>query len=274
MKLAKILTLLTSEPLFCSNEYRAALLEIFQQHASLGREEYKLARTGKVKSGSDLEVEQMEIEDGIAVIPIGGPVAIGLGEFEKGAGAVDMDDIQAEIADCEQNNEVESIILNFDCPGGSVQGTPETGARILACEKPIYAYTRGTMASAAYWLASSCNGIFASPSATVGNIGVALVVNDLSKMAEMQGVKVKVFASAPIKGIGTPGTSLSLQQESFLQARVMELAKSFYDHVSTHRSSIADDDMQGQFFTGQTALDKGFIDGIMSNIGELKSFLS
>lgn len=274
MKLAKILSLLTSEPLFCTSEYRSALLEIFQQHASMGKEEYRTARTGKRGSGADVDVEQMEIEDGIAVIPIGGPMAIGLGEFEKGAGAVDMDDVAAEIEDCELNDEVNCVILSFDSPGGTVQGTAELGQKILACEKPIYAFTRGTMASAAYWLACSCHGIFASPSATVGNIGVAMVLNDVSKAADMQGVKVKVFASAPIKGIGTPGTSLNLQQENFLQARVMELAKEFYNHVSTYRSAIADEDMQGQFYTGKTALEKGFIDDIMPDLKSLKAFLS
>lgn len=274
MKLAKILATLTSEPLLCTNEYRTALLEMFNQHATLTRDDYRAARTGKARSGSALELEQMEIINGIAHIPIGGPIGMGLGEFEKGAGAVDVDDIAAELEEADQNDEVESIILNIDSPGGMVAGTPELGKKIEAVEKPIYAFTRGTMASAAYWLACSTDGIFATPSADIGCIGVCCSFMDLSKMADMAGIKVKVFGSGDYKGMGTPGTSLTPKQEMFIQQRIMDLAEMFYKQVRDNRGAIEDGDMQGQTFKGQSALDKGFIDAVVQDRRELVGFLS
>lgn len=274
MKLVKILDVLNNEPLFCSDVYRTTILDIFNQHAALSRADFQAKRTGKAASGSSLEVEQMEIRGSVAIIPIGGPIGQGFGEFEKGAGAVDVDDVRGEMQEALENDDVESVILNFDTPGGMVTGTPELGQDILDYEKPIYAFTRGQMCSAGYWLAAACDGIFATQSADIGCIGVCASFADLSKMADNLGVKIKVFASGTYKGMGTPGTSMTAQQELFMQQRVTELANMFYSHVTECRGQIAPDDMQGQVFKGQQAVDKGLIDDIMPSLDKLISFLS
>ena len=273
MKLAQILSVLTSEPLFCKPGYRETLLSMFEAHAQMSKEDYKHSRTGKARSGQDLDIEQMEVVDGIARIPIGGPIGQGLGEFEKGAGAVDVDDIRQELDDAESDPEVKRILLNFDSPGGMVQGTPELGERILAVEKDIYSWSRGNLASAAYWLAACTDGIFCTPTAEVGCIGVCTTFLDLSKMADMAGIKVKVFGSGAFKGMGVPGTSLSAEQEIYMKARIKQLAEMFYNHVRAQRGMIADEDMQGQTFSGEAAVQKGFVDGLMNNMAELEVFL-
>lgn len=274
MRLAQILHTLQHEPLLCGNDYRATLLNLLVEHQTLDRAEFQHKRTGMARSGQELDVDEPEIRDGVSIIPVGGPVAIGLGEFEKGAGAVDMDDIAAELSEADANDEVSSIILNFDSPGGMVQGTFELCNVIAAVEKPVYAFARGKMCSAAYAMACACDGIFATQSATVGNIGVYGTVNDLSRMAEAAGIKVKVFSSGPIKGIGVPGTSLTPQQEMFLQQDVMEKAKTFFNLVSERRPMIAEEEMGGQFYSGQTAVERGFVDSLVSGLDELVDFLS
>src|SRR5208283_793154 len=102
--------------------------------------------------GEAVELDQMEVIDGIAHIPIGGPIGRGLGKFEKGAGAVDVADIGDDIDQAEEDPDVASILLDMDSPGGMFAGTAELGDRILQVEKPIYAYTSGLMCSAAYWI--------------------------------------------------------------------------------------------------------------------------
>jgi len=273
MNLARILSVLKSQPLYCADGYRFTLLELFQQHDELERADFKSKRQGMARSGQELDVEDMEIRDGCAIIPVGGPIGQGLGGFEKGAGAVDTDDIRAELDDAEDDDSVESIILNFDTPGGMVTGTPELGQRILQVEKPIAAFTRGQMCSAGYWLGSACDYVFATPSSDVGCIGVCMSFMDLSKMADMAGIKVKVFGSGDYKGMGTPGTSLTAQQEIHLQARVKQLANVFYDHVRAMRGEISDADMQGQTFKGQQALEAGLIDDLMPDLDSVISFL-
>ena len=85
----------------------------------------------------------------------------------------------------------------------------------------------------------------------------------------MAGVKVKVFNSGIYKGMGTPGTSLTPQQEVFLQQRVISLAEMFYAHITECRGQIAAADMQGQTFKGEEALAKGFIDDLMPDLDAL-----
>lgn len=273
MKLAQILTLLQSEPLLCDNDYRAALLQLFLDHAEMERAEFKHKRSGMARSGSELDVDEAQKRDGICIIPVGGPMGIGLGEFEKGAGAVDMDDISAELDEAEADDEIHTTVLNFDSPGGTYQGTFELCDKIMNLEKPVYAFSRGKMCSAAYAAACSTDGIFATPSAVVGNIGVYTTFMDLSQMAQRAGIAVKVFSSGPIKGAGVPGTSLSLDQQNFMQARVMEMAKTFYEHVRDRRGGIKDEDMGGQWYSGEQAGTRGFVDGIVRDMAELEMFL-
>lgn len=273
MKLAQIYNILKNDALLCDNDYRITLLEMFQEHAELERAEYKHKRTGKARSGSDLDVDEAEVRDGVAIIPVGGPMAINLGEFEKGAGAVDMDDISAELDEAEQNDDVHSIILNFDSPGGTVNGTWELCDKIMGLEKPIYSFSRGLMCSGAYALACATDGIFVTKTARVGNIGVYCVHHDLTQMAAQKGISVKVFSSGPLKGAGVPGTSLSLQQQNFKQQEVMGMAKTFFDHVRSRRGGIKDEDMGGQWYSGEDAGAKGFIDAQVADIRELEAYL-
>jgi capsid assembly protease len=273
MRLAQIYNILRNDPLLCDNDYRNTLLELFTEHAEMDRAEYKHKRTGRATSGSELDVEEAEVRDGIAIIPVGGPVAINLGEFEKGAGAVDLDDVTQELLEAEESTEVKAIIMNFDSPGGTVNGTWEMCDRIMAVEKPIYSFTRGLMCSAAYAMACATDGIFATKTARVGNIGVYCVHHDLTQMAARQGIAVKVFSSGPIKGAGVPGTPLTLDQQNFKQQEVMGLAKTFFDHVRARRGGIKDEDMGGQWYSGEVAGAKGFIDGLVNDIRELEAYL-
>lgn len=275
MRLAQILHVLQHEPLLCDNDYRATLLGLLVDHREQSKAEFQHKRTGQAKSGSELDVDEAEIRDGISIIPVGGPMAINLGEFEKGAGAVDMDDIRAELEEAETNDEVTAHILNFDSPGGTYNGTFELCEWIAAnVDKPIYAFTRGTMCSGAYALACACDGIFATSSARVGNIGVYTTFMDLSGMAEQKGIRVKVISSGPIKGMGVPGTSLSAEQEMFMKQNVLDMAKTFYGHVTSNRPMVPEDCMDGRWFSGDKAVDAGMVDSIISGLDELVMFLA
>ena len=273
MRLADIIHTLQNEPLLCSNDYREVLLTLLQEHRDLPRAEFENRRTGKAKSGDDLEVDEAVIRDGIGIIPIGGPMGVNLGEFEKGAGAVDMNDVIDEIDQMELDDDVKAIILDCDSPGGTFTGTFELAARVMACDKPIYAFTAGLMGSACYAVAAATDGIFSTPSAKVGSIGVYTVFQDLSQMAQKMGINVKVLSSGPIKGAGQPGTSLTPEQEIFMKENVMKMAGIFQDHIKATRETIKPEDMGGQHYFGSEAVNRGFVDSTLSNIGELEDFL-
>jgi len=226
-------------------------------------------REGTDVCGSAIDMEQMQIVDGIAHIPIGGVIGKKLSGFEKGSGAVDVNDISAELHTAELASEVTRILLHIDSPGGMVTGTPELAAQIRRITKPIYAFTDGSMASGAYWLGAAADAIFATESANIGSVGVYLPVVDSTKQMAMRGLKVELIKAGTLKGAGFPGTALTDEQAAHLQQRVDDIHTLFTDHVRAQRGTVADSTMQGQTFMAREALARNLIDGIVSSKADL-----
>lgn len=275
MRLPKILETLTRTPLLMAPGAAESILTLFHQHALMSRTDFQAAREGKDFCGGSVELDQMTIENGLAMIPVKGPLGVGLDSFEKGAGATDYADIMADLETANADPRVQNILLVMDTPGGMWGGLVECSIAIDDSEKPVYCFVPpgGTVASAGMYLAAACSGRFLSPSAQAGSIGVYCAYTDLSEMAAQKGIKVKVFSSGIYKGMGVPGTSLSAEQEDYLQNSVLELAQEFYDYMRANLGEIPDDAMQGQMFRAPEAVSLGFADDIVKNIDELKGYL-
>lgn len=275
MRPDKILEILTRTPLLMTPGRADSILAMFTQHATLGSQEFRAARSGVDECGNNVELEKMTIEGSLAMIPVKGPLGSGLSKFEKGAGATDYADIAADIAAANEDHRVENIVLVMDTPGGMFGGLPECSLAIERSIIPVYAYVPpgGEVASAGMWLAASCAGRFLSPSACAGSIGVYCKFMDMSEMAKDQGIKIKVFSSGTYKGMGVPGTALTSDQEQFMQDQVMELADDFYNHIRANLGDVPDECMQGQMFRAGEAVNIGFADDVVDSLAELKAFL-
>ena len=276
MRLPKILETLTRTPLLMTPAAVDSILTLFKQHSAMSAEDFRAAREGKDVCGGSVEIEQMTIENGLAMIPVKGALGIGLDAFEKGAGCTDYTDIMADLEMANENPQVQNICLMMDTPGGMWGGLVECSDMIAESDKPVYCFVPpgGTCASAGMFLAASCSGRFISPSSQVGSIGVYCAYADMSGLAEKQGVKIKVFSSGTYKGMGVPGTSLSADQEQYLQDEVLALADEFYNHIRANLGEIPDEAMQGQMFRAPDAVRVGFADDILKSMDELQSFLS
>lgn len=193
-------------------------------------------------------------------IPINGAIGQKLSPFQRGDGAVDVMDISAELDQAEQDETVQAILLDIDSPGGMVLGTPELADKINRVKKPVYAFTNGMIASAAYWIAASADQIFATPTASIGGIGVYIPWVDQTKAYEMQGLSVELIKAGKLKGMGFPGTSLTNVQRDHLQSRVDSIYSMFTSHVRAMRGDVAKSTMQGQTFMAQEANKLGLVD--------------
>lgn len=275
MKLPKLLEVLTRTPLLVTPSAVDAYLTLFNQHATMNAQEFRAAREGVDVCGETIEIEQMKIDGSLAIIPIKGPLGIDLSKFEKGAGATDYMDIADDFKSAQENDAVENIVAIFDTPGGMWGGLPETANLIAKSNKPVYAYVPpgGQCCSAGLYLAAACSGRFIASSSQIGSIGVYCAYTDFSEMAKQQGIKVKVFSSGIYKGMGVPGTSLTADQENYLQNQVMELAADFYDHVRKNMRNVPDSAMQGQAFRSSEAINLGLADDLVDSLDELKSYL-
>lgn len=199
-----------------------------------------------------------------AVIPIYGVMSKRVSMIEEMLGLVDVDAVATALIDADTNPGIDSILLHIDSPGGTVAGVPELAEVVRAISKPIVAYTDGDMCSAAYWVASQCDAVYASKSATIGSIGVYCSLLDVSRAYEMAGIKLELFKSGKDKALGVPGSTLTDEQRQFLQAEIDQVYSWFKADVIQGRGAVADDTMQGQWFYGETALGLNLIDAVGS----------
>ncbi len=198
----------------------------------------------------------LSIENGIGVISISGPMLRRPDLFSILIfGATDTEEIAHAIREASGREDVQAIFLDIDSPGGTVNGTPELAQAVADAsrQKYTYAFTSGQMCSAAYWVASQCDAIYAIPSARVGSIGVILPVVDSSEAFSREGLKIEVFAAGKFKSAGAPGTSLTDEQREWLQSDVNEIAADFKAAVLARGRKIPDEAMEGQTFSARNA---------------------
>jgi signal peptide peptidase SppA len=213
------------------------------------------------------------VVDGIGIIPVVGVIGKGLSPLEKMMGAVDVNDISDQVDAFAANPEVEKIAFHVSSPGGTVTGVEELANKIRNLGKPTMAYTDSEMASAAYWISSASDKVTASPSSTVGSIGVYMAIPDYSEAAKMAGIKMVVIKSGKFKGAGIEGTSLDENQMANLQEGVDTIHAEFKQAVNMKRKMVKAEAMEGQVFSGKQAAAQGLVTGLADSFNDaLRSF--
>lgn len=218
-----------------------------------------------------------EPRPGVAVVPLYGAVAKNLSAWEEACGGgTDINAFETAIRQARAAEDIHTLILDIDSPGGSATGIAELGGLIAATaqEKTVYTFTDATMASAAYWLGSQANEVFAAASATVGSIGTYIAWLDPAVKMELEGIKLRLYAEGEHKGMGLPGRPMSKADDAHLKALVKEINDEFTGAVRAARGDVADSTMQGQSFTGRSALGLGLIDGIIPSFEDLLDLAS
>lgn len=116
--------------------------------------------------------------DGVAVIPIAGPIFPRANLMTEMSGATSVTMLQHDYRLALESDEVGAIMLLMDTPGGAVSGINSFADTVAAGaqRKLTVAYVAGTAASAGYWIACAAAEIHAERTAIVGSIGVVSAV--------------------------------------------------------------------------------------------------
>lgn len=222
----------------------------------------------EARGGGSLDPRQLgvDVQDGVAIVSIVGPMTKSPTSFDPGASTVlARRQIRAAAAD----DAVRAILLRIDSPGGSVSGTDDLAQDVAAArgKKPCYAYIEDMGCSAAYWVASQCNKVFASKTALVGSIGTYMALTDYSRMAENAGIRVHVISTGKLKGAGVPGAPITDEQLASFKQTVDDLNAHFLAAVAKGRrmarakvEALAD----GGVHVGEKAVALGLVDEIAS----------
>ncbi len=213
---------------------------------------------------------QLSNNDRVGVITIDGELGKRLSFDQKMNGMVDVDDIAIAIRQASKSG-FKAAIFHLNSPGGVSTGIEETGELIkkLSAKMPVFAFTDTICASAAYWLASCCNGLYVTPSSEVGSIGVYARVMDMSGAMEKAGVKPEIFQGGSMKSMGHGEKPLTEQESQYIQAEVDEQYLKFKQLVSENRGGVDDAVMQGQLFTGENAVEVNLADAVIPDLDAL-----
>ncbi len=203
-------------------------------------------------------------DDGIAVINVDGALAhrntfdaVWFGQDTYQSIGEAFDEVVAD-------ESVKGIVFELNSPGGVVDGVSDLAAKIASHrgEKPmgIVAHTSGEMCSAAYWIGSACEHVYASESASLGSIGVLCVFRKTSNDA----VTVVRSTLSPNKA-PTPDTA---QGRSQIEKELDALAKVFISTVAQNRGvdteTVMNNFGQGDVFVGVDAVNAGLADAVMT----------
>ena len=196
-------------------------------------------------------------------------------------GDTSYNQIRRGLIEAFSNPDVHAILLNIDSGGGTPAGLDDIARlvkQVTAAGKPVYSYSGGTMASAAYYLGAAAAKVYAGEMATVGSIGVLSIHKDMSAMYNKDGIDVTVFRSGTEKALSNPYEKLTLQAKEVIQERMDTLYNVFVNTVAEFRhvspETVLNSMANGREFIGRQALDAGLIDGVMpldSLIAQLQS---
>jgi hypothetical protein len=122
------------------------------------------------------------------------------------------------------------------------------------------------MASAAYWIGSAADVVFAEKTAILGSIGVLRIHIDHSEMEKKAGVKTTYLTAGKYKALGNDAEPLSNQARDVFQAELDYIYSIFVDTVARNRErptdAVLSNMADGKIFIGYQALDSGLVDNI------------
>lgn len=215
-----------------------------------------------------IQLDQPLTDTVTAVIDINGILVKGASQMECSTfGLMDIDYIRNCLDDAAADDTVTEILLNINSPGGEVTGIEELGRHILEIDKkkPIFAFTSTMMCSAAYWIACQCRSIAATPSSTVGSIGVYSLIEDTSKALEMEGINIQSIYAGKYKLLGNNFRALTDDERSILQKDVDDQHTKFKTAVLVRRK-VQDEFMEGLSYSGVDALNANLVDVVVDDI--------
>jgi signal peptide peptidase SppA len=224
--------------------------------------------------------QTFSVDQGVAIIPVQGILMSRPGIIERILGATPTEDIESDLRSAAADQQVKAILLDVNSPGGGVAGTQEL-ARLIAAvnaQKPVVALASGAMLSAAYWIGSAADSLYASgDTSMIGSIGVVATHVDISERDRQMGLKRTPIVAGRYKAIASEYAPLTKEGAASLQAQVDYLYSIFINDVASARGAspkaVAEQMADGRIFFGSQAVQAGLIDGLAS-IDQLVSQLS
>lgn len=199
----------------------------------------------------------------VAVIPVKG-VLMKDDEDDCGYFIAGTATLTKRLQEADNHPNISGIILNFDTPGGTIDGIQAFADSIKAAKKPVVGFIDGLCASAGVYGASSCDYIIANNiTAEIGSIGVMMSFIDAQPYYEKLGFKFhEVYSSlSPDKNKGHQEAKKG-NYELVIKEGLDPYAQIFRNQVKSNRPAVTEESMTGKLYIAEEALKRGLIDEI------------
>ena len=245
------------------------------------------AFTDRSRALEEVVLEQTNGDNKIAVIKVDGIItsrdvdnsSMNLVEF-----------ISEQLKTAERDKDVKAVILKVDSPGGEVLATDDINIAIKQFQekshKPVVALMGAMAASGGYYISAPCRWIVANEMTITGSIGVLMDTWNYRGLMNKVGIRPHVFKSGRFKdmlsGEEEPDTDklspeeqkTRQEEDQMVQSLIDETYNKFKTVVKTGRTHAASENdgkgkalvenwqdyADGRVFSGQRALELGFVD--------------
>lgn len=205
----------------------------------------------------------VEMHNGVAVVPVHGPISRYADMFTEISGGVSVDTLARDIRTARDSADVKAIVLDMDTPGGQAAGIGELAGHIRQANsvKPVVAYGSNLMASAGLWLGAAAGRVVIAPQAILGSMGVVWPVSRQTKEDREQVIEF-VSSQSPNK---RPDMETK-EGRGEMQGVVDAMAEAFIADVAQYRgidpAKIAKAFGLGGLRVGKAAVACGMADAI------------
>ncbi|HAM40388.1 MAG TPA: Clp protease ClpP [Candidatus Omnitrophica bacterium] len=267
MRNMHIAGLLFNRPLMISEAKLGVILHILGPRLNLDLSGLPKSEAVVVSDSERARAGYQVMQNNTAVIGVYGPLMHRClaSEFPSG-GPTTYAEIWKAFDMAMADDAVQSVVMDFDTPGGDVSGCFDFADHIYQSRgiKPITAVVNEMAYSAGYLLASACSRIVVPRTGAVGSVGVIACHADFSRAEEAAGITVThVFAGAR-KADYSPHAPLGSEALSLLQQSVDETREMFVETVARNRGMTvqAVRDTEAGMFEGKKAVQIGLADEV------------
>ncbi|RDD34309.1 S49 family peptidase [Wolbachia endosymbiont of Cylisticus convexus] len=223
-------------------------------------------QTGKQPIFKDIKHAVRNSERGI--IPIHGILTKKSETFDYMLGMTSYEQIEEQIAQALADEEIKTIILDIDSPGGEVNGVFDLADFIYSArgKKRIIAIANDDAYSAAYAIASSAEKVFVRRTSGVGSIGVIASHIDQSRFDEKQGIKYTTVFAGSRKNDLNPHEPMTSESLESLQKEVGRLYEMFLQLIARNRDLSIEKirSTEAGLYFGENAVKIGLADDIIT----------
>ena len=206
---------------------------------------------------------------GVTVVRMEGTMVTG--EVSDGD-SIGSEVVGKELRQAADDPMVEAIVLRVNSPGG----TPAAAQEIIGdleyakTKKPVIVSMGDMGTSAAYYVSSHADRIYANPDTFTAGVGVIWKFSDISRWMEKEGYNLSVVKSGAKKDMGSTARPLSDDEETYAQKIVDDSFETFIADVISQRMISRSDIQDGRVIRGADAVKINIID----ELGNLNDAIS